>query len=44
MCACVDNVEVNKIFVEIEYCQFTWIVFTLYLYPLNPKLKKLIIG
>ena len=26
-----------------ECCQFTWIVFNPYLYPLNPKYKKLIV-
>ena len=42
--ACVENVEVRRNFVEIDYCQFTWIVFTPYLYLLNPKLKKLLAG
>ena len=41
---CVENVEIRSIFVEIDYCQFTWIVFSPCLYPLNRKLKKLLIG
>ena len=36
--------EERRIFVEIDYCQFTWIIFTPYLYPLNPKFKKLLVG
>ena len=34
----------HRIFIEIEYCQFTWLVFTPNLYLLNPKFKKLLIG
>ena len=41
VCVCFYNVEVHKVFVKIECCHFTWTIVTPYLYPFNPKFRKI---